>query len=178
MTNLGEKGIKKLSIHTLGRTCPFRGFREEGPLYSHVGTNFVHFLATGVLPRLQSPNVFLAGVCRYGALQVRCVSVFCASLNTLPSLCPLLFLSLSISANFFFLENCNVPRICCTSIVCTVFFEPGLKSGKLNKPLLFCFALFCFHSFSELLCRARSFALGALLSFLIVFFFFVASSIL
>jgi hypothetical protein len=72
-----------------------------------------------------------------------------------------------------------VPRICCTSIVCTVFFEPGKKSGKLNKPLLFCFALFCFHSFSGLLCRARSFALGALLSFLIVlFFFFVASFIL
>jgi hypothetical protein len=76
--------------------------------------------------------------------------------------------------HFFFLENCNVPRICCTSIVCTVFFEPGKKSEKVNKPLLF-----CFHSFSGLLCRARSFALGALLSFLIVlFFFFVASFIL
>ncbi len=173
----------RISIHTLGRTCPFRGFREEGCLYSHVGTNFVHFLATEVLPRMQSPNVHLAGVCRYGALQVRCVSVFFArpSIPWPLSLRFCFFLSLHFR-HFFFLENCNVPRICCTSIVCTVFFEPGKKSGKLNKPLLFCFAFFCFHSFSELLCRARSFALGALLSFLIVFFFFffffVASFIL
>jgi hypothetical protein len=141
-----------------------------------VGTDFVHFLATGVLPRMQSPNVHLAGVYRYEAL-LECV------LRVPQSLALSLSASVSFSLHFrhfFFLVNCNVPRICCTSIVCTIFFEPGKKSGKLNKPLLFCFALLCFHSFSEYLCRARSFALGALLSFLIVFFFFffVASFIL
>lgn len=68
---MGRKGTT-IPIHTLGRTCPFRGFREEGSLSIHTwGTNFVHFLATGALPRMQSPNVHLAGVCRYGALQVR-----------------------------------------------------------------------------------------------------------
>lgn len=67
LVHLGDLGKKDLSIHTWG-------------------TNFVHFLATGALPRMQSPNVHLAGVCRYGALQVRCVSVFFAR----PSIpCPL-----------------------------------------------------------------------------------------
>jgi len=39
---LGRKGIR-IPIHTLGRTCPFRGFREEGSLYSHVGDKLCPF---------------------------------------------------------------------------------------------------------------------------------------
>jgi Na+-transporting methylmalonyl-CoA/oxaloacetate decarboxylase beta subunit len=121
--------------------------------------------------------VHLAGVCRYGALQValrECVLRVPQYLAL--SLSPLLFLSLSISAIFSSSRTAMCQGFAAHRSSARFFSSQEKNQEKLNKPLLFCFSLFCFHSFSELLCRARSFALGALLSFLIVFFFFFVAS--
>jgi hypothetical protein len=122
------------------------GFSEEGSLYSHVGTNFVHFLATGVLPRMQSPNVHLAGVCRYGALQVRCVSIFCASLNPLPSLSPRLFLSLSPFPPFFLPRELQCAKDLLHIDRLLGFFRARKKIRKIKQAIavFFRFVLFSF----------------------------------
>lgn len=128
LVHLGDLGKKDLSIHTWGQ-------------------NSVHFLATGFLPRMQSPNVHFAGVCRYGALQVRCVSVFLRGPQSLGlSLSPLLFLSLSPFPPFFLPRELHCAKDLLHIDRLHGFFRARKKIRKIKQAIavLFRFVLFSF----------------------------------